>query len=546
MRTKSRPLEPLSLVIVLALAGAAAAQGAFEKAKARYDQCIVRLPFRFHTEGREGLARTGEPAALEILLRDYRKPQAYEEHARYTIASLLGKHFDRKQHAAAIDELREAHAEPEHAWLWVQALAIRSRYQGPELATQTALGAKSPMLRAAAILALSQARDSDALLPAIREMAQALPKKEGEQRAVIAAMSTALLATTRRRTDPLFVEAVRAYTMMLETKNALSPANELMIARHLGALLGSGAQWVDPEPWLEMLEHPTAPKPKTVSTTSARPRFFGLESDGERICYVIDLSDSMLKKIDPSIKPEGTVTGVRPKRKPGALPDETDIPWGIVNTRFDLAREHLKISLNRLAKDKHFSVIWFGTEAGALESCNGMIPATRGNIARVIKELDEMKSGPATADAPDGVLKGRTNLHGGLRHAFAMKAKGAVPEYDYVDAKVLAEGADTIFLLSDGAPSWDDFGKTDRDYGEDRVVRDTEYGVGTPRTPQIVYHGPYNFDHWILDDIRRLNAFRCVQIYCVGIGEARMELLKKIAELTMGQSYVFGAGDGGK
>jgi hypothetical protein len=77
------------------------------------------------------------------------------------------------------------------------------------------------------------------------------------------------------------------------------------------------------------------------------------------------------------------------------------------------------------------------------------------------------------------------------------------------------------------------------------VVRDTEYGaVIAPRTPQLPTTG-HAASTTGSDDIRRMNAFRCVQIYCVGIGEARMELLKKIAELTMARLRV-GAGDGSK
>ena len=65
-------------------------------------------------------------------------------------------------------------------------------------------------------------------------------------------------------------------------------------------------------------------------------------------------------------------------------------------------------------------------------------------------------------------------LHPDASRAFALRAKGFAQEHEYVDMKAMAQGSDTIFLLSDGAPSWDDFGIKDKDYGEGRTVVDQE------------------------------------------------------------------------
>ena len=104
----------------------------------------------------------------------------------------------------------------------------------------------------------------------------------------------------------------------------------------------------------------------------------------------------------------------------------------------------------------------------------------------------------------------------------------------------MAQGADTIFLLSDGAPSWDDFGIKDKDYGEGRVVSDFEYRKPAPRTARLEYHGPYVRLHWLEEDVRRMNVFRKVQVHCIGIGEANIPLLRRIAEDSMGEVYLFG------
>jgi len=530
-------------VALTALTATTLAQTGLEAAKARYEETQRRKPFQFQTDGREKLARTGQPEALAILAADYRRPVAYPAYARYTIATLLGRNFDNAASVDQLDALRRAYAKPEHAWLWVNTLAVNVAQRGPAAAIEAAEKQRYPQLRAAALLALARSGNVKDL-DVIPHVCAALPKTEGARRALVAAMSMMLYRMRRHRTNEAFQRAAKAYIGILAKANKLSRSTQLLMVRFLGKTLDSGATWVNPEPWIEVLERPVQQKtrrytgPRTVTT----PRFFGIEGEGERICYVIDLSDSMCKEIDKRLRPKGPITGKRRRRpKPGQLPDETDIPWYRIHTRFDLAREHLKISLLRLDKSKRFSVVLFGTEAETLRSANGMVRATRGTINRVLKELDSIEIGkPKPPDAPDGTLKGRTNLHAGLRLAFSLKRKGHVDDYEFVNPKSIAEGCDTIFLLSDGAPSYDEFHIVDRDYGEGKVVRDPEYGRAARRTPTLEYWGPYFRVDWITEDVRRMNAFRGVQVHCIGIGEANMKLLRSIADATFGQVFQFG------
>lgn len=254
---------------------------------------------------------------------------------------------------------------------------------------------------------------------------------------------------------------------------------------------------------------------------------------------MIDLSDSMCKKV-PS-EPRASTTGPRPKKKKDAILDENDLPWHLIKTRWDLAREQLRISLSRLKPDQQFCVVWFGSDAGTLNATKGLVKATRANIDRAIAELDAIKEGPPDAVvAPDGTLRGRTNLHGGLRRAFAVHGSGLADGPAYVDDKTLAEGCDTVFLLSDGAPSADDFLVVDKDYGEDQVVVDVEYGAAAARSPQLQYYGPYIENEWLVDDLRRMNTFRRIRLHCIGLGEANTQLLRRIAEIGGGETFVVG------
>ncbi len=131
-------------------------------------------------------------------------------------------------------------------------------------------------------------------------------------------------------------------------------------------------------------------------------------------------------------------------------------------------------------------------------------------------------------------------MHSGLRLAFGLTKKGFVEEAGYVHPKVLTEGCDTIFLLSDGAPSFDGFEITDKDYGEGRVVIDHEYGAAAQRTPNLKYHGPYDQEDWLVEDVRRMNAFRRIRMHCVGLGEANMQLLRRLAKMGNGDTFAMG------
>ena len=78
--------------------------------------------------------------------------------------------------------------------------------------------------------------------------------------------------------------------------------------------------------------------------------------------------------------------------------DEGDLPWPSIKTRWDLARENLRISLSRLTPDKEFCVVWFGSEAGTLKSCEGLVKASRANIDKVMAELDGIKADHSTTN----------------------------------------------------------------------------------------------------------------------------------------------------
>ena len=336
--------------------------------------------------------------------------------------------------------------------------------------------------------------------------------------------------------------------------------------------------------------------------------FMGLDVMGDRIVFLVDASDSMLNPLsDEDLEAlKNPITGDKRKRKDkGAY----EIDWDRVKTRFDAAREHVKWTVSRLGKDKQVSVILFGDRVEPLGATNGFISASAINARRIQASLDSIHpkkpSEEMESKRPNGVLLGETNYYTALLSAYRMGRGGILnaPREGY-DLKLITEGADAIFLLSDGAPIRDGFaGDTptiEREYttwayysshqpGEGEWVefpatkprpeseyerRDPETGAitkvkvpaqpGRPasrmwrkrekvKTDSHFHHdnGPYasvggmSFGitselQNLLDEIERMNVVRRVRIQSVGIGEAQMGWLKPIAIKTAGKSVYFG------
>jgi hypothetical protein len=535
-------------------------QKTFAEAKARYDECLRRKPFLHHWQAREVLGSLGSPEVLPVLCKDYTSVKEFAEYSRYTIAEVFATRFAKRDALDAMKALRAEHRAPGDVWLWYQTLRIEAQFGGEAAVNEIATTDKSPLLRAAAILALGEAGAAD-LRQAVLTNCIELPKKEGERMAVLGAMTGALFAARKDINDENYRAALTAYIGLLGDDVKLAHIAKVQMARHLQIIFDAPAAFADSESWLALLARGDV-KTKKRTETAAAPRFFGLETDGERMVYVVDMSDSMLKPIEPSAKPPtAPVTGPRQKKKKkGEILDESDLPWHEIQTRWDLARENLRISLSRLTPDKEFCVVWFGKKAGTLDACKGMTKATRANIDRVVAELDSIKASmdpdpdrPNAPIPPEGRLRGDTNLHGGLRLAFALHDKGFASNAAYVDMQALANGCDTILLLSDGDPSVDDFVLTDKNYKEGRSVKSFERGEAGDEQPEATYPGPFVSQGipqcpTIVADVRRMNAFRRVRLHAVGLGEANMELMRRLAAIGNGQSITVGkkADDGAK
>jgi len=561
-----RHLPAIAAVFTLSLGVAGANPGArsqeptsLEALMEEVNELMLRLPLRYHIRAYESLAKSREPEAISELARRYEKPDLPKDQERYLMASSLSTIGKKGKDglAEALAAWREDANAAADAWLWRMALEVEIQLAGPEGAIEVARNSKDVALRGAAIEALAAA-SSEVLYDLIPELLQSPPKKEQAQIAMMGAYATALTALGNKKTQTETPWKKLALTLVATLEDEDVPrAAKLVLARHLAAELDADSVVLEAAAWRTLLAKRAqeakerrkggdkpAPKADEADDEYVRPRFFGVEVTGERICYLLDLSDSMAAPIPPEWKPKGAPESgprVRKKRKKGDIPTEADIPWYIVKTRFDVAREHLRVSLERLQPDQKFCVIGFGSNAEYIKGTKGMVKATPGNVKKVLKELDGIKIGAPQGERVHGTIWGDTNLHAGLKLAFATSKKGRVKGAGYVDPETFVSGADTLFVLSDGDPSVDDYTVTDVDYGDGRVITDKESKrEGKERTMNMNFIGPYSNWPLLLEDTRRMNMLRELEIHVISVGDADEQALGMLADIGLGKLQVFG------
>ncbi|MEM1447870.1 MAG: hypothetical protein AAF726_08515 [Planctomycetota bacterium] len=523
---------------------------------AEAEELMLRLPLTYHVEAYELLAGTEELYGIEELVRMYEKPQVPKDQSRYLLASALGKKGGGEEIVPRLAEWREDANGSDDAWLWRHALAIEVHETSPDVALDVARNAKDVMLRGAAIEALAAHRD-ESLYTLVPELAKAMPKKDAEKIALMGSMATAVskLANKRTRTKSEWKQMALTLIALLDDEE-FPRAAKLVLARHLGAALDADQIVLEGNAWRTLIaqrsrEEKEKRKPKKKSEDEdkkeieyVKPSFFGVEVTGERICYLIDLSDSMAEPIPEEWRPTGAPTsGPRKRRKwkKGEIPTADDIPWYRVETRFDLAREHLRVSLLRLQPDQLFTVIGFGSYADYVDGCEGMVKASSGTVKKVLKALDEIEVGSPQGERVHGTLWGDTNMFAGIKLAYATGKKGEVKDPSYVALETFEHGADTLFVLSDGDPSIDDYVVEDVDYGDGIVVKDRESGEESDqRGAKLNYPGPYRYWDFLLEEVKRLNMLRELEIHVISVGDADTVALDRLAKIGHGKVEIIG------
>ena len=559
MRTLTR-ITAVALLLA-SVGGFIANSEDFGPAKQYYDEFIQRPSLQMRTRGRVKLASSGHPGAFKILSESYAKAEEPKPQVKYQLTTICAMYFKDQEFDAGWTAWREKHDKTEDAWLWYRSQIIHAENGGEADLYTTAEEHKDLFLRCTALEALCEV-GSEKLLAWWETKLDEADKWKGEERALMLAIGAKTLYTEAHSYggDQFRKTALKLIPQIDHKKT--EDVTKVIMARYFREIFGGDRLFVNAAPWLDRLLNPDKETRGDDKYAPATPptKFVGVEAAGKRIVYVIDMSDSMLKPMSvkekeeikkPVKKPTGPVTGGGGKSDGGEEPapedepEEDPLPWDKIKTRFDAAREYLKLSLRSLQEDQFYCVIWFGDSHETLKTTKGLTPVNKGNIEATCKELDRIKAGAATPDRKDGTLKGKTNLHGGIRQAFKLTGKAPVKDYAYVAPETFSTGADTIFVLSDGDPTWDDWNCVDAREEWDQTG-DPESNTRHADQPNLDFPAWYGYwqsqgqAQWIVDDVRRMNLFHKAEIHCIGIGEVSYGLLAGIAKQGMGQVKMVG------
>lgn len=510
----------IACLALLTVALSVTAQEDFNEHEKTYKQWMKRPSLYKRTLARERLAQTRDVRAIEVLAKNYARPEAPKDQVQYLLASIACDAFNRADDAPLLDAWRARHAKATDAWLWYRVLRNHVVHNGVghalELAANTEL---EPFLRAAALEAAARSPDP-AVLAAGKAVLNNLP--DDRERWCLVETVARILELHGGYKDSLDYRQIGEHLANMLDHETVPARSRLVIARTFQRMFSTPRAWLSSRPWLARFKGEEGNGEHRQGAT-----FVGVETEGTRICYLIDLSDSMLAPL--TLKEKEDLRG-----------SDEGLPWDEIRTRFDAARECLRHSLKQLRNDQEFCVIGFGTEADMLKECTGMQQATEKRINAVLAELDAIQPGPAEPGRENGTLRGLTNMHGGLHRAFKVKSKGMVKDYEYVDWLTFEQGCDTIFLLSDGKQSWADWAADDHSDGQGAGDPETGKSLPDPDTDIRRYFGPYVHTNHMLDDLRRMNLFRKCEINCVGIGEADEATLGQIAAIGNGKLRIIG------
>jgi len=278
-----------------------------------------------------------------------------------------------------------------------------------------------PRVRAAVARALASFRREDAL-----ELLR-IYLKDPDWRVRAAAVKS-LKANRSPEAVTLLIEAMRG------EDGRLADDIEAALKEMTGESHGFADIWAK---WWEdvgrKLPDPSAKKPEAgggggaaVAREQDGLRFYGIETRSNRIVFVVDVSGSMLQPVAPLPPGKGPVTGRRVDEDEGPAPGKT---------RMEVAQNELKRSIQKLGPKAQFTMIFFSHAVMVWKP--DLVKATPEAKREAIRAIDELRAA------------GATYTLGALREAFTIAgAIGGAARTGKDGAKV-----DTIFLLSDGAPT---------------------------------------------------------------------------------------------
>ncbi|MCE9638045.1 MAG: redoxin domain-containing protein [Planctomycetes bacterium] len=525
----------------------------WDQATKRHAELASSNSFGYRVRGREALARSGDVRALTALAAVYARPEEPKDFVRFSLVTTAASFLCDPVHDAVWSTWLTANCDAEDAWLWHRAAWAAAPFDRGWRA-QAGMERKDPFVAAASLQALANAPNEVALAVVAKTLA-GLPAR-GLPRRLLVEAAAHVVARHAAAADAAMLETCAGALVELIDDTQTGARTKAVLVAELRRTLGSTEDTIDLGVWrtelaMWKLRRKAADQPAPAAAPPAYGKdtsyFFGLPVRGERIVFVIDASTSMLEAVDEQtlIKRRAPVTG---RRQEEGL--ATSIDWSRVHTRFDLAREALRVTLEKLPERTRFAVVLFGEAAATMAATPSILPASPGNRKAVLGELDVIAKAAVTSKQ----LRGDTNLHGALRVAYALgvsrKADAA-----YTSLALLDEGCDSIYVLSDGQPNRDDWFGTDRRDSEDagRIGNDGQRAADADvvRNPGPYwtmrgsrgFYSPFELlsttPSYVVEDVARMNLFRHASINCVALSTADMELLQSLARLGGGDVLKF-------
>ena len=256
---------------------------------------------------------------------------------------------------------------------------------------------------------------------------------------VRAAACNALAALKCKASIPALIDGYEA-----ELGRTKDPwAMDLRIHRTLENMTGQSVGANDFKSWREFwrkegvsmrLAKPDQVQAKNADNDARYERFFSLRVESDHVLFVVDFSGSME---EPITLQSGT----------------TAASAGTKTTKAKIVIDELKKIVTSMPDGSYFNIVVFSDEVRVWRPSRAGPP----ELVRLDDQTrDELLGSFLDSLAP----RGPTNLYGALDKAIGFAGRGLTDKY-------YALGFDTVYVLSDGAPSWGEV--TDKDEIRRRV-----------------------------------------------------------------------------
>ena len=168
-------------------------------------------------------------------------------------------------------------------------------------------------------------------------------------------------------------------------------------------------------------------RPEPVARWKGGTSFYGLETESQRIVFVLDRSGSM----SAAASAESRQAGGKPSGPGLPAPEDEKIEG---DTRIDVAKSQLIYSIKNIPRDVYFNIVFYSSDVQVWKDPPEMLEANPNNKQAAIEWVEKITA------------EGSTQLFDALLKA--------VEYADNLDERDPTKGGcDTIFLLSDGSPT---------------------------------------------------------------------------------------------